>query len=167
MLKFDLLKTEGLARDAAATLNHGVVETPIFMPVGTYGGHRVMPKSLEDMGTDHSGQHLPPVDAPWPGHHAAVRWTASVRSLEQTHPDRFRADSGLMSLGECARSAKTCALPRRVNSDKLFCDPEVSMQIQTILNSDIVMQFDECTPYRQPKRARPHHQRKEARVRWS
>jgi queuine tRNA-ribosyltransferase len=51
MLKFDLHKTEGHARRGTLTLNHGVVQTPIFMPVGTYGTVKgVMPKSLEDMG---------------------------------------------------------------------------------------------------------------------
>ena len=51
MLKFELLKTEGRARRGVMTLNHGVVQTPIFMPVGTYGTVKgVMPRSLEDMG---------------------------------------------------------------------------------------------------------------------
>ncbi|MEY4427483.1 MAG: hypothetical protein RLZZ182_172, partial [Pseudomonadota bacterium] len=51
MLQFDLLKTEGHARRGRLTLNHGVIETPIFMPVGTYGTVKgVMPRSLEEMG---------------------------------------------------------------------------------------------------------------------
>ena len=51
MLKFDLHKTEGHARRGTLTLNHGVVQTPIFMPVGTYGTVKgVMPRSLEEMG---------------------------------------------------------------------------------------------------------------------
>ena len=51
MLKFDLLKTDGHARRGRLTLNHGVVETPVFMPVGTYGTVKgVMPSSLEAMG---------------------------------------------------------------------------------------------------------------------
>ena len=51
MLTFDLLKTEGLARRGRLTLNHGVVQTPIFMPVGTYGTVKgVMPRSLHEMG---------------------------------------------------------------------------------------------------------------------
>ncbi|HZN47688.1 MAG TPA: tRNA guanosine(34) transglycosylase Tgt, partial [Ramlibacter sp.] len=51
MLQFELLKTEGLARRGRMTLNHGVVQTPIFMPVGTYGTVKgVMPRSLEEMG---------------------------------------------------------------------------------------------------------------------
>ena len=51
MLKFELLKTEGAARRGRLTLNHGVVETPVFMPVGTYGTVKgVMPQSLLDMG---------------------------------------------------------------------------------------------------------------------
>ncbi len=51
MLQFDLIKTEGNARRGQLTLNHGVVQTPIFMPVGTYGTVKgVMPRSLEEMG---------------------------------------------------------------------------------------------------------------------
>ncbi len=51
MLRFELLATEGLARRGRLTLNHGVVETPIFMPVGTYGTVKgVLPQSLRDMG---------------------------------------------------------------------------------------------------------------------
>ena len=51
MLKFECLRTEGLARRGRLTLNHGVVQTPIFMPVGTYGTVKgVSPRSLEDMG---------------------------------------------------------------------------------------------------------------------
>ena len=51
MLEFELLKTEGHARRGRLTLNHGVVQTPIFMPVGTYGTVKgVMPQSLLDMG---------------------------------------------------------------------------------------------------------------------
>ncbi|MFM8929957.1 MAG: tRNA-guanine transglycosylase, partial [Betaproteobacteria bacterium] len=51
MLQFDILRTEGHARSGRLTLNHGVVQTPIFMPVGTYGTVKgVMPRSLEEMG---------------------------------------------------------------------------------------------------------------------
>jgi queuine tRNA-ribosyltransferase len=51
MLKFELLKTDGHARRGRMTLNHGVVETPVFMPVGTYGTVKgVSPRSLEEMG---------------------------------------------------------------------------------------------------------------------
>ena len=73
MLQFDLLKTDpsSHARRGALTLNHGVVQTPIFMPVGTYGTVKgVMPRSLHEMGAQIIlGQHLPSVDASGPGHH--------------------------------------------------------------------------------------------------
>ncbi len=52
-----------------------------------------------------------------------------------------------------------------VNGDKLFLTPEISMQIQTVLNSDIVMQFDECTPY--DDQGPPHHRARGAPVAWS
>jgi cob(I)alamin adenosyltransferase len=72
MLQFDLLTTEGHARRGRLTLNHGVVETPIFMPVGTYGTVKgVMPRRPGSDGrADHPGQHLPPVDAPGAGRDA-------------------------------------------------------------------------------------------------
>ena len=53
MLTFDLLQTEGHARRGRLTLNHGVVQTPVFMPVGTYGTVKgVMPRSLHEMGAE-------------------------------------------------------------------------------------------------------------------
>ena len=59
MLKFELLKTDGHARRGRMTLNHGVVETPVFMPVGTYGTVKgVSPRSLEEMGAQISPTHV-------------------------------------------------------------------------------------------------------------
>ena len=76
MLQFELLTTDPAshARRGALTLNHGVVQTPIFMPVGTYGTVKgVLPRSLHDMGAQIIfGQHLSPVDAPWPGRDAEL-----------------------------------------------------------------------------------------------
>ncbi|TWO69730.1 tRNA guanosine(34) transglycosylase Tgt [Caenimonas sedimenti] len=149
MLHFDLLKTEGHARRGRLTLNHGVVETPIFMPVGTYGTVKgVMPRSLEEMGAQiilGNTFHLwmrPGLDVlkQFGGLHRFENWTRPILT-----------DSGgfqVWSLGEMRKIAEegvNFASP--VNGDKLFLTPEISMQIQTALNSDIVMQFDECTPY--------------------
>ena len=66
MLEFDLLATDGRPRRGRLTLHHGTVETPAFMPVGTYGSVKgVMPRTLEAIGAaDHPRQHLPPVPAP-------------------------------------------------------------------------------------------------------
>ena len=149
MLKFDLLKTDGHARRGRLTLNHGVVETPIFMPVGTYGTVKgVLPQSLYDMGAQiilGNTFHLwmrPGLDImqSFGGLHGFERWDKPILT-----------DSGgfqVWSLGEMRKiSEEGVKFASPVNGDKLFLTPEVSMQIQTVLNSDIVMQFDECTPY--------------------
>ncbi|WP_350294824.1 tRNA guanosine(34) transglycosylase Tgt [Limnohabitans sp. Rim8] len=151
MLKFDLLATDpsSHARRGTLTLNHGVVQTPIFMPVGTYGTVKgVMPRSLHEMGAQiilGNTFHLwmrPGLDVMqgFGGLHQFEKWDKPILT-----------DSGgfqVWSLGQMRKITEegvTFASP--VNGDKLFMSPEVSMQIQTILNSDIVMQLDECTPY--------------------
>ena len=149
MLKFDLLKTDGHARRGRLTLNHGVVETPVFMPVGTYGTVKgVMPASLEAMGAQiilGNTFHLwlrPGVEvlAQFGGLHRFENWQRPILT-----------DSGgfqVWSLGETRKiSEEGVRFASPVNGDKLFLTPEVSMQVQRVLNSDIVMQFDECTPY--------------------
>ena len=149
MLQFELLKTEGVARRGRLTLNHGVVQTPIFMPVGTYGTVKgVTPRSLEEMGAQiilGNTFHLwmrPGLDvlAQFGGLHRFEQWNKPILT-----------DSGgfqVWSLGEMRKIAEEgVKFASPVNGDKLFLTPEVSMQIQTALNSDIVMQFDECTPY--------------------
>ena len=149
MLKFELLKTEGLARRGRLTLNHGVVETPVFMPVGTYGTVKgVMPKSLDDMGAQiilGNTFHLwmrPGLDV--------MKTFGGLHKFENWHKP-ILTDSGgfqVWSLGEMRKiSEEGVRFSSPVNGDKLFLTPEGSMQIQTVLNSDIVMQFDECTPY--------------------
>jgi len=149
MLQFDIHKTEGHARRGTLTLNHGVVQTPIFMPVGTYGTVKgVTPRSLEEMGAQiilGNTFHLwmrPGLDvmAQFGGLHRFERWNKPILT-----------DSGgfqVWSLGEMRKiSEEGVKFASPVNGDKLFLTPEISMQIQTTLNSDIVMQFDECTPY--------------------
>src|SRR3954471_7178622 len=149
MLKFELLKTDGHARRGVMTLNHGVVQTPAFMPVGTYGTVKgVMPSSLEAMGAQiilGNTFHLwlrPGVDVlnQFGGLHRFESWSKPILT-----------DSGgfqVWSLGEMRKiSEEGVKFASPVNGDKLFLTPEVSMQIQRALNSDIVMQFDECTPY--------------------
>lgn len=149
MLQFEILATEGRARRGRLTLNHGVVQTPIFMPVGTYGTVKgVTPRSLEEMGAQiilGNTFHLwmrPGLDvlAQFGGLHRFERWERPILT-----------DSGgfqVWSLGEMRTiSEEGVKFASPVNGDRLFLTPEVSMQVQTALNSDIVMQFDECTPY--------------------
>ncbi|MDB5778425.1 MAG: tRNA-guanine transglycosylase [Polaromonas sp.] len=149
MLKFELLKTEGHARRGTLTLNHGVVQTPIFMPVGTYGTVKgVTPQSLHDMNAQiilGNTFHLwmrPGLDV--------VKQFGGLHKFESWHKP-ILTDSGgfqVWSLGEMRKiSEEGVKFASPVNGDKLFLTPEISMQIQTLLNSDIVMQFDECTPY--------------------
>jgi len=151
MLQFELLKTDSHshARRGQLTLNHGVIQTPIFMPVGTYGTVKgVMPRSLEEMGAQiilGNTFHLwmrPGLDTmkSFGGLHGFEKWNKPILT-----------DSGgfqVWSLGAMRKiTEEGVHFSSPVNGDKLFMSPEVSMQIQTILNSDIVMQLDECTPY--------------------
>jgi queuine tRNA-ribosyltransferase len=149
MLSFELLKTEGRARRGTLTLNHGVVQTPIFMPVGTYGTVKgVTPRSLDEMGAQiilGNTFHLwmrPGLDVlkQFGGLHRFESWNKPILT-----------DSGgfqVWSLGEMRKIAEEgVKFASPVNGDRLFLTPEISMQIQTALNSDVVMQFDECTPY--------------------
>ncbi|MBY4949287.1 tRNA guanosine(34) transglycosylase Tgt [Cupriavidus respiraculi] len=149
MLNFELITTDGNARRGRVTLNHGVVETPIFMPVGTYGSVKAMsPLELNEIGSQiilGNTFHL---------------WLRPGLEVVETHGGLHRfmgwdkpilTDSGgfqVFSLGDLRKITEdgvTFASP--VNGDKLFLSPEISMQVQRTLNSDIVMQFDECTPY--------------------
>ena len=149
MLQFELLRTEGHARRGRMTLNHGVVETPVFMPVGTYGTVKgVTPQSLDAMGAQiilGNTFHL------WlrPGVEILQQFGGLHRFEGWTQP--ILTDSGgfqVWSLGEMRKiSEEGVRFASPVNGDKLFLTPETSMQIQRVLNSDIVMQFDECTPY--------------------
>lgn len=158
MLQFDVLKTEGHARRGRLTLNHGVVQTPIFMPVGTYGTVKgVMPRSLHDMGAQiilGNTFHLwmrPGLDV--------MKSFGGLHGFEQWHKP-ILTDSGgfqVWSLGAMRKITEVGVhFASPVNGDRLFMSPEVSMQIQTVLNSDIVMQLDECTPYWQGEKGSGH-----------
>ncbi|RJG02173.1 tRNA guanosine(34) transglycosylase Tgt [Noviherbaspirillum sedimenti] len=149
MLKYQLLKTDGKARRGRLTLNHGTVETPIFMPVGTYGSVKAMsPQELHEIGAEiilGNTFHLwlrPGTEVldKFGGLHDFMGWDRSILT-----------DSGgfqVFSLGEMRKiTEEGVKFASPINGDKLFLSPEVSMQIQKSLNSDIVMQFDECTPY--------------------
>ncbi len=151
MLTFQLLAQDANshARRGTLTLNHGVVQTPIFMPVGTYGTVKgVMPQSLHEMGAQiilGNTFHLwmrPGLDV--------LKQFGGLHKFESWHKP-ILTDSGgfqVWSLGEMRKiSEEGVKFSSPVNGDKLFLTPEISMQIQTIMNSDIVMQFDECTPY--------------------
>jgi queuine tRNA-ribosyltransferase len=149
MLAFEVLATAGQARRGRLTLNHGTVETPVFMPVGTYGTVKgVLPASLHEMGAQvilGNTFHL------WlrPGLQVLGRFGGLHRFEGWNKP--ILTDSGgfqVWSLGEMRRiSEEGVRFASPINGDKLLLTPEISMQIQHVLDSDIVMQFDECTPY--------------------
>jgi len=149
MLNFKLKKTDGNARRGSITLNHGEVETPIFMPVGTYGTVKAMsPLELKEIGAQiilGNTFHLwlrPGTDIldRFGGLHGFMGWNGPILT-----------DSGgfqVFSLGAMRKiTEEGVKFASPINGDKLFLSPEISMQIQRSLNSDIVMQFDECTPY--------------------
>ena len=148
-MKFDLLSTDGASRRGTLTLAHGSVETPVFMPVGTYGTVKAMaPNELVDIGAQivlGNTFHLwlrPGLDVirAHGGLHRFMGWDRPILT-----------DSGgfqVFSLGELRKiSEEGVKFASPINGDKLFMRPEDSMQIQHTLNSDIVMIFDECTPY--------------------
>ncbi len=148
-MKYTLLKTDGQARRGRLQLAHGAIETPIFMPVGTYGSVKAMsPLELENIGAQiilGNTFHLwlrPGLDIvrQFGGLHRFIAWDKPILT-----------DSGgfqVFSLGEMRKiTEEGVKFASPINGDRLFLSPEISMQIQRVLNSDIVMQFDECTPY--------------------
>jgi queuine tRNA-ribosyltransferase len=148
-MEFALEAVDGKARAGRLTLAHGVVETPVFMPVGTYGTVKAMtPEELVDLGASivlGNTYHL----MLRPGE-ALVRELGGLHRF--MHWDRpILTDSGgfqVFSLGDL-RSIDEQGVTFRspVNGDRIFLSPERSMAVQRALGSDIVMVFDECTPY--------------------
>jgi queuine tRNA-ribosyltransferase len=149
MLEFELLNTDGHARRGRLKLNHGTVETPVFMPVGTYGTVKAMsPLELNEIDAQiilGNTFHL------WlrPGLEVFEKFGGLHRFMGWDKP--ILTDSGgfqVFSLGAMRKIAEEgVKFASPINGDKLFLSPEISMQIQRVLNADIVMQFDECTPY--------------------
>jgi queuine tRNA-ribosyltransferase len=148
-MQFALQTTDGLARRGTLQLAHGAVETPAFMPVGTYGTVKAMsPPELKGIGAHivlGNTFHLwlrPGLDvvAKHGGLHRFMGWDGPILT-----------DSGgfqVWSLGELRKiTEEGVAFQSPVNGDKCFLSPEESMRIQHVLNSDIVMIFDECTAY--------------------
>jgi queuine tRNA-ribosyltransferase len=146
---FEVTARDGLARRGRLRTPHGVVETPAFMPVGTYGTVKAMtPAELVEIGADivlGNTFHL------WlrPGLEVVAAHGGLHRFMAWAKP--ILTDSGgfqVYSLGPLRKVAEEgVAFQSPVNGDKLFLTPEESMRIQRVLDSDIVMIFDECTAY--------------------
>jgi len=148
-LQFALLTTDGCARRGRITLPRGVIETPAFMPVGTYGSVKAMtPRDLDDVGAQiilGNTFHLwlrPGLDVigAFGGLHRFIGWNKPIL----TDSGGFQVFS-LAERRKLTEEGVTFASP--VDGSRVFLSPEESMRIQTVLDSDIVMAFDECTPY--------------------
>ena len=148
-MQFELLSTSGNARRGRLVLAHGTVETPAFMPVGTYGTVKAMtPTMLAESGAQiclGNTFHLwlrPGLEviAAHRGLHGFMGWDKPILT-----------DSGgfqVFSLGALRKiSEEGVRFASPIDGARLLLTPEVSMQIQTVLDSDIVMIFDECTPW--------------------
>ena len=148
-MRFSVLATSGSARRGRLELAHGTVETPVFMPVGTYGTVKAMaPRELVELGAQivlGNTFHL------WlrPGMDVIAAHAGLHRFMGWDRP--LLTDSGgfqVWSLGPLRKVAEEgVAFASPVNGDPLFLTPELSMQIQRTLDADIVMVFDECTAY--------------------
>ena len=166
-MQFKLLATDGLARRGELTLQHGKVQTPAFMPVGTYGTVKGMfPSDIANIGAEimlGNTFHLwlrPGADIvkQHGGLHQFINWDKPILT-----------DSGgfqVFSLGALRKiSEEGVKFQSPVDGSKVFLTPEISMQIQRDLNSDIVMIFDECTPY--PATEKEARESMELSLRWA
>jgi len=149
MMKFEIQKTCGRARKGLLTFDRGTVRTPAFMPVGTYGTVKAMtPEEVRETGSDiilGNTFHLllrpgTEVIEKHGGLHDFMRWQGPLLT-----------DSGGFQVWSLAKRRKiteqgvTFASP--IDGSRIFMGPEESMAVQNSLGSDIVMIFDECTPY--------------------
>ena len=148
-MKFNLKSQDGNARTGQIITAHGIINTPAFMPVGTYGAVKsISPKELESnnfeiiLGNTFHLWLRPGMDVISKHHglHKFINWDRPILT-----------DSGgfqVWSLGKMRKiTQKGVTFRSPINGDKCFMGPEKSMEIQKILNSDIAMIFDECTPY--------------------
>ncbi|MFZ9195467.1 MAG: tRNA guanosine(34) transglycosylase Tgt [Burkholderiales bacterium] len=148
-MQFKVSATDGAARRGALETAHGSIDTPAFMPVGTYGAVKGMsPVEVRELGAQivlGNTFHLwlrPGLDVigAHGGLHRFMGWDGPILT-----------DSGgfqVFSLGEMRKiSEEGVRFQSPVNGDSCFLTPEESMRIQRVLNSDIVMAFDECTAH--------------------
>src|SRR6478752_954480 len=166
-MSFQLLKRDGAARRGRLTFPRGVVDTPAFMPVGTYGSVKAMhPDQVAQGGAQillgntfhlYLRPGLEVIEA-HEGLHRFMGWDKPILT-----------DSGGFQVWSLAKRRKiteqgvTFASP--VDGSKVFLGPEESMQVQRVLDSDVVMIFDECTPY--PATERVARTSMELSLRWA
>lgn len=148
-IQFERLAQDNNARRGRITFTRGIVDTPAFMPVGTYGTVKAMtPEELEGMGAHiilGNTFHLmlrpgTEIIEQFGGLHEFMHWKGPILT-----------DSGGFQVFSLAESRKITEqgvhFRSPVNGDKVFLGPEESMAVQQSLNSDIIMIFDECTPF--------------------
>ena len=166
-MKFELLATDGKARRGRMVFDRGIVETPAFMPVGTYGTVKGMtPEELEATGAHiclGNTFHL----MLRPGTEI-IKKHGDLHDFMQWHKP-ILTDSGgfqVFSLGELRKIKEEGVTFRSpLNGEKIFLTPEKSMEVQAALGSDIVMIFDECTPY--PATEKQAKKSMEMSLRWA
>mgnify|MGYP003594158913 FL=1 len=171
-MDFELLGTDGAARRGRITFPRGTIETPAFMPVGTYGSVKgVLPHQIEDLGAEiilGNTFHLflrPGLDVieAHGGLHGFARWDRPIL----TDSGGFQVFS-LAHRRKITEAGVTFAAP--TDGSKVFLGPEESMHIQKVLGSDIVMIFDECPPVTvdgQPVDKRVVERSMELSLRWA
>lgn len=166
-MKFELLSRSGAARRGRLVFARGVVETPVFMPVGTYGTVKsVTPEELREVGsrivlgnTFHlmlrPGEKLVRALG---GLHRFMHWDGPI--LTDSGGFQVWSLSGLRKITE---EGVKFASP--INGDRIFLSPERSIEVQHALGADIIMQFDECTPY--PATEKQARKSMELSARWA
>lgn len=167
IMKFELDKTEGFARRGRLVFERGTVETPAFMPVGTYGTVKAMtPEELQDLGAQivlGNTFHL----MLRPGTEIIKKHGDLHNFMHWQGP--ILTDSGgfqVWSLGKLRKiTEEGVKFNSPVDGRKVFMGPEESMQVQRDLGSDIVMIFDECTPY--PAEEKEVRESMELSLRWA
>ncbi|MEE8320511.1 MAG: tRNA guanosine(34) transglycosylase Tgt [Gammaproteobacteria bacterium] len=166
-MKFELLKQDGAARCGRMTFDRGVVETPVFMPVGTYGTVKCMtPEELSELGSEIIlGNTFHLMLRPGTG---IIRKHGGLH--EFMHWDKpILTDSGgyqVFSLAEARKITEQGVHFRSpVNGDAVFLGPDEAIEIQHQLNSDIIMIFDDCTSY--PASEEKTRESMELSLRWA
>lgn len=166
-MKFELIKQDGVARRGRLEFERGMVETPAFMPVGTYGTVKgMLPRDIRDIGAQiilGNTFHLMlrPGTEVIKQHgdlHDFMQWSGPILT-----------DSGgfqVFSLGDLRKISEAGVKFRSpIDGSEVFLDPEKAIQVQRDLGSDIVMIFDECTPY--PATEKEARESMELSLRWA
>ncbi len=166
-MKFNIKNTLGRARRGQLQFARGTIETPAFMPVGTYGTVKAMtPEELDSIGAEIILGNT---------FHLMLRPGTDIIQLHGDLHDFMHwqkpilTDSGgfqVFSLGKLRKiTEEGVRFSSPINGEKIFLTPEISMQVQRKLGSDIVMVFDECTPY--PATEKQARESMELSLRWA